>query len=110
MNHGPHAWIKKIKVGDVLLAPSGALRIVRRVSHLGKSIPRTIVYFTIQRCSWTGRCYTVINGNDLRQMRYQPTTATFPLNTKFDRLIAADFSKRDAKECRFHCCDVRGVA
>lgn len=105
-------WIPRIKKGDVLRSRTGMLRIVRKVSH--SHIPhygiRTSVTFTIQRCSWTTRPYTIYNGNDLRQMGYTPLRGRFHLKTKFDKTLERDFSAKDAKECVFDCCDVRGIA
>lgn len=104
------SWIKRIRKGDVLRSGSGALRIVRHVSHHGPSIPKTSVYFAIQRCSWTTRCYTVYTGNDLRQMKYSPTNGRMPLKTNMDKMIEKQFSRDFAKDCELHCCDVIGVA
>ncbi len=107
-----HAWISRIKKGDVLRSGSGMLRIVRRVSHSHNKYygTRTSVTFTIQSCSWTGRPYTVYNGNDLVQMGYAPVAGRFALRTKFDKTLERDFSAKDSRECEFSCCDVRGVA
>lgn len=104
------AWIKQIKAGDVLKSRSGALRVVRRVSHRGQSLPKTSVYFTIKRCSWTHRCYTVYNGNDLRIMGFQPVKARATLRKKIDRAIAIEFDRRDAKGAIMRCCDVVGIS
>lgn len=107
-----HTWISRIKKGDVLRSKSGMLRIVRRVSHSHIRFYgiRTTVTFTIQACSWTGRPYTVLTGNDLVQMGYEPVAERFPLRTKFDRTLELDFSAHRSADCVFSCCDVRGVA
>lgn len=65
-------WIPKIKKGDVLRSGTGILRVVRDVhhAHVGDHV-RVSVTFTIRRCSWTQRCYTVYTGNDLVQMGYR---------------------------------------
>lgn len=107
-----HAWISRIKKGDVLRTGSGKLRIVRRVSH--SNIPfygiRTNVTFAIQACSWTHRPYTIYTGNDLVQMGYEPVAARFPLRTKFDRTLERDFEAPTSEYCVFDCCAVRGIA
>jgi len=107
-----HAWISKIKKGDVLRSGTGMLRIVRRVSHsfIKYYGIRTSVTFTIQACSWTGRPYTVLTGNDLVQMGYIPMRGRFALKTKFDRTLERDFSADTAADCELTCCDVKGVA
>ncbi len=105
------SWIKKIQKGDVLRSRSGMFRIVRRVSHCGASIPKTWVHMSIQRCSWTGRPYTIYNGNDLRQMGFAPVKANpFALRTEFDRELERNFDKDYARDCTLDCCDVRGIA
>jgi len=108
-----HAWIKRIRKGDVLESRSGRLRIVRSVSH--SVIPgydiRTTVIFTIMRCSWTTRCYTVYTGNDLVQMGYRPVKARVRLVKPFDKKIEAEFNRKgNASECVLRCCDVEGIA
>jgi len=102
-----YSWIFHIKKGDILEAPNGLLRIVRRVSH-GR---RTTVWFSIRRCSWTTRCYTLYGGNDLKQMGYKPTGKNWPLDSEFDRRVEEEFDRTgNASNCTFHCCDIMGVA
>lgn len=105
-------WINRIKRGDVLRSPSGKLRIVREVHHHDSgSINKTYVTFAIQRCSWTGRCFTVYTGNDLRGGGWRPVGASVKLNTKFDRLIQWEIVERPLPaEIKIHCCDVVGIA
>ena len=107
-----HAWISRIKKGDVLRSKGGMLRIVRRVSH--SDIPsygiRTSVYFAIQHCSWTGRPYTIYTGNDLVQMGYEPIRGRFPPRTQFDRTLERDFEAKKSDDCVLDCCSVKGVA
>ena len=102
-------WIKRIRKGDVLKAPSGRLRIVRAVSHDGPSLPKTHVTFAIAHCSWTHRCYTTYTGNDLRQYRYRPVRAKAKLPYEIDRKIEHDIVTRDTKDLYLDCCDVRGL-
>lgn len=109
MNNPAHAWIARIKKGDVLRSRKGVLRVVREVSH--HHIPfhgiRTCVTFTIRHCSWTGRCYTVLGGNDLVQMGYRPTRAKVSLRRRIDRAIEAEFGKHRPE---LTCCDVDGIS
>ncbi len=127
-------WIKKIRKGDVLKAPSGLLRVVRDVSHSGPSVGKTSVTFTIQHCSWTGRCHTVLTGNDLRTFGYLPTRARYQFRKKIDKkiereingggkvriVVAASGGKVTdyiivhrpvhPSKIQLDCCDVRGIA
>lgn len=102
-------WIKSIQVGDVLEAPSGKLRVVRYVDHCGASVPKTWVGMTIGRQSWTGRPYTVMNGNDLRTVGYRPTGARFETNDRFQKLFLADMKAPRARDCTFTPSDVAGI-
>lgn len=108
-NH-PYAWVKKLKVGDVLKSRTGMLRIVRSI-HVGPTVASTRLIFTIQHCSWTTRGYTVYTGNDLRQMGYSKVgRKRYKLKDHFDKLLAEDFRRGgNASECNFHCCDVIGI-
>ena len=131
---GRWGWIKRIRKGDVLKAPSGLLRVVRDVSHCGPSAGKTSVTFTIQHCSWTGKCYTVLTGVDLRTFGYQPTKGQYRFRKKIDRtidreinggdkvriVVAASGGKvtkyidvhrpLDRDKSTLDCCDVRGIA
>lgn len=106
------AWIKKIRKGDVLQSGSGIFRIVRGVKHNGPSLGKTSVDFTIQHCSWTGRCYTVLTGCDLKSNGYRPVKAKpFALRTEFDRAVEAEIINRPPfDKCKLTCCDVVGIA
>lgn len=103
------AWIKTLAPGDVLRAPSGLLRIVRAARHSGPSLGKTSVAFTIQHCSWTGRCYTVYTGSDLATMGYVKTGARAKLGKEFDRAVEHDMGGIGWQECKLKCCDVRGI-
>lgn len=102
-------WIKTINRGDVLESKSGKLRIVRRVSHGGPSLPKTHVWLTIQKCSWTHRPYTMYNGNDLRQMGFNPTGVRVKLRGRFDREMDRQFDAQDSRDCTISCCEVTGI-
>lgn len=110
------AWIHRIQRGDILRSGSGVLRIVRYVSHSwiasGVSVPhfRTNVAFTIRHCSWTHRCYTILTGNDLVQMGYQPTRGRVKLRKRIDRQIDWEISSNPSPaEIKLTCCDVEGI-
>ncbi len=105
-------WTARIRVGDVLRARTGQLRVVRHVHHAivkwsGPIHLRTSVTFKINRCAWTRRCYTVYTSSDLRTMGYQPTRARVELHTKMDRAILRDITSGDRP--MLTCCDVESV-
>lgn len=102
------SWVDEVEVGDILRAPNGVLRVVRAVHRYKK--PRwpikTWVYFTIRRCSWTHRCYTLLCGTDLKARGYRPTGKKFKLNKRIDRKIEKEFGMFKAK---LRCCDVEAI-
>lgn len=102
-------WIKQIQKGDVLRAPSGKLRIVRRVTHYGQSLSRTSIVFLISRPSWTGRCYTVIRGNDLKNKGYQPTKAKAKLGKDFDNIVEYELDRSAHQPKKLGARDVMGI-
>ena len=99
---GVKIWWPDIRVGDVLKAPSGALRCVRYVS-LGY---RNYVGLAIRHCSWTHRCYTLYTTNELHGIGYTLAGARFALRTKMDRRIARNITTRERD---LKCCDVVGL-
>ena len=96
--------LKNLKVGDVLRAPSGRLRIVRRLSQVRTDNP--YVYFTIAHCSWTHRSYTLYTVNELARMGYRKVNH-YKLRDKFDRLMEEEFETNNPPQIT--CCDVRGI-
>lgn len=104
-------WMRRVRVGDVLKDAVGNLRVVREARHYGGRLYG--VTFTIAHCSWTGRCYTILNATDLRQRGFRPVGVRRRLNTKLDRQIADaiarnDLAHRNGRALR--CCDVEGIA
>ena len=92
------------RVGEVLKAPNGLMRIVRDV-HLGRSNPS--ITFVIRHCSWTHRPYTVYTLCDLRYMGYTSTHVVVKLDKlPQSRRIAAAI--KDHRNRSLSCCDVRG--
>jgi hypothetical protein len=63
-------WFDDVKVGDVIAKPHGQWRVVREVSRRPNGT-LYCVYLAIRRCSWTGRCYTILNFTDLRTFKYR---------------------------------------
>lgn len=96
--------LRNLKVGDVLKAPSGRLRIVRKLSAFRTDNP--YVFFTIARCSWTHRPYTLYTVKDLTRMGYRKV-GQYKLREKFDELMCEEFEARDSPQIK--CCDVIGI-
>ena len=103
-------WMRTLQVGDVLAREHGPWRIVRRVSRYDDGDLRS-VSFSIRRCSWTHRCYTVYWYNDLRMMGYRKIAVKRRRLTKrIDRQIAAAMNQDAWTPYILKCCDVEGVA
>ena len=106
-------WMAEVRVGSVLRAPNGVLRVVRRLRRYQDG-RLWVVWFTIRRCSWTGRCYTIYTATDLRGRGYTlPRARRRRLRSAIDRRILAamrtsDKGHRNGRRPR--CCDVEGVA
>lgn len=83
------AWMRCVKVGDVLRSGSGRDRVVRRTMFYPDGDLRC-VFFAIKHCSWTRRPYTILGYSDLRQLRYTPTKATVSMRKRIDRQLARD--------------------
>jgi len=105
--------LDNIKVGDVLRAPSGRLRLVRAVHNSflrkhWKNNPksRIWVYFVINHCSWTKRPYTLYTVAELERQDYRKMPASFKLNDKFQRLLIEEI---ETNVNNFTCCDVVGI-
>jgi hypothetical protein len=101
------------KVGDVLRAPSGKLRIVRAVHYSGNNRSyvnerRVWVYFVIAHCSWTHRCYTLYSLAELKELGYHHTGKRVQLwRDKFQEKI---IRVCDEGTTELTCCDVEGIS
>lgn len=90
-------WMTHLKVGDVLRDRKGNLRVVRKVTryksayNLSKRKPGDVrcVSLAIRRCSWTGRCYTVLGYNELYFRGFQPAGLRARMTTALDARINA---------------------
>lgn len=99
------AWIRGIRKGDVIRA-GNSLRIVRDVTHTASG--HTYVTLAIRRCSWTGRCYTVLTQHDLRSRGFEPTGKRMRLRGELDWEIEQNLNL-SARDRNLGCCDVRSV-
>lgn len=104
------AKFKIPKVGQIYRSPSGLLRVVRHVSPCLKNPGRTSVYFTINHCSWTGRCYTVYCVQELRNLGYVKLRKNFRVRGKFAAKIVQEMTQRVAIPPKITCCDVEGIS
>ena len=101
-------WFAILRVGDVLRAPGGSYRVVRRVGRdcCGRL---TSVTFTIQRCSWTKRPTTVYIRQDLKR-GWHYVGVRVKLDREIDRKIAQDVNALYSRDCAVSCCAVLGIA
>ena len=99
-------WRDRIQIGDVLRSGSGALRVVRKASY-DKHGYLSAVAFTIKGCSWTRRCYTMINRSDLKVTGYRATRQKYSLGTELDKQIHKAIHERT---WNLRCCDVVGIS
>ena len=67
-------WMLNIRTGDILLEHGTKPRVVREFSKYFKyGYWHVHVTFTIKRRSWTNRCYTILNNEDLCQRKFVPS-------------------------------------
>jgi hypothetical protein len=105
------SWFRTLKVGDVIAERSGVWRTVRAVSRR-PSGGLYAVHLVIRRCSWTHRCYTVVNATDLRVRGFRRIRVKRrPLRTRLDRQIQRIVNGPLAKRKQaLDCCDVKGIS
>ena len=106
-------WISNIRVGDIL-AVGDSYRVVRDVKHSKseRHPPKTYVTFTIKRCSWTGRCYTVLTRSDLKTRGFRATGHSMRLRRQIDAKIRKAIVGRELPKdgpYSMTCCDVEGI-
>lgn len=99
-----------LKVGHVIARKDGPYRIVRAVTRYWNGELRCVT-LTIKHCSWTHRCYTILNSTDLRIMGYRrvPVKAR-RLHKRIDKQIVAAMHQPAWEPFVLKCCDVEGVA
>lgn len=98
-------WRDKIQAGDIVLF-KGTERIVRKACY-GKNGLLTYVYFTILRCSWTRRPYTLYQRSELKN-NASPTDKKYKFKAgSIDIELWRDIA--DHRRQKLHCCDVVGL-
>lgn len=103
------ALIDSLEVGD-LVEINGRRRIVRDVSRARPNRPGrvTSVTFSIQRCSWTRRPYTVYGRCDLYLCQMRVVRRGYgDERTLLDRALQSEIEDRNRRLLK--CCDVVGV-
>ena len=98
-------WVDAAKPGDVLLGPSGDMRVIRKVTA-GKHWRHPIFSFAIRRCSWTRRPYTVYTWGELVRTGYTALGASVSLDGRADKKLARNLY-HDAPRT-VYCWDVCG--
>lgn len=103
-------WMLTLKVGHVIAKKNGPYRIVRRIARYGNGDLRSVTC-VIRRCSWTHRCYTILNYTDLRIFGYRRIRVKRrTLGSEFDRKVASAIHQRCHEPYVLTCCDVEGAA
>lgn len=103
-----YEFLKSLRQWDVIRF-NGKLRVVREVKWVGM---RGFFTFSILRCSWTKRPYTVYNSTDLGNPKfnlelvfrnYRPKLI---LETVLQKTIQRD---QPSRMLELNCCDVVGI-
>jgi len=104
-------WFDHVKVGDVIARPGGRWRVVREVNRRRNGTLDSVT-LVIQRCSWTGQCYTILNFTDLRNMGYRRISGASLRLKKcgIDAKIRQAITARGGEGKKIlTCCDVVGI-
>lgn len=102
-------WMKSLQIGDVI-TNGGRWRVVREVTRYNNGDLRSVT-LAIRSCSWTGRCYTILNYTDLRCLGYRKVNvAPRKLRGRLDRKIHAAIHQPCHKPYILTCCDVESAA
>lgn len=103
-------WMRTLRVGHVIAKPNGPYRIVRKVTRYGNGDLRSVTC-VIRRCSWTHRCYTILNYTDLRILGYRRIRVKpRKLKSEFDRKVVAAIDQPCYTPYVLTCCDVEGLS
>jgi hypothetical protein len=102
-------WMRTVQVGDTIQAPYGAPRIVREVTRRQNGRLRSVTV-VIRHCSWTHRCYTILNDTDLRILGYRKLQLKRKaLTSEFDEKVHASIHQPAKAPYILDCCDVKGL-
>ena len=112
MTPEPREFLLSLRPGDLLKA-KGRLRVLRYTRHrTWRNRPTTASYaFSIQRCSWTRRPFTIYNIHDLNRCAVELIARNYqskhPVSLLLDAELHGFLNSRD--ERNLNCCDVIGV-
>lgn len=104
-------WMRTVQVGDVIQTKYGSPRIVREVTRHHDGRLRSVAV-VIKHCSWTHRCYTILNATDLRCLGYRKLRLKRKaLDSDFDRTVRAAMQQKGGPRSGYilDCCDVKGI-
>ena len=100
------ALIDSLQVGD-LIRINNLTRVVRGVAHKRGGKVRSIT-FSIQRCSWTRRPYTVLGRSDLYLCTLHVVKRGYGVQrTGLEALLQKDVEDHNSRI--LECCDVIGM-
>lgn len=102
--------MRRVRIGSILLNKTRKMhRVVRHVSYY-KNGDLHCVGLAIKHCSWTKRCYTIMNYNDLIWHGYVLLEgANYVFNTQMDKTIEYCLKHDNKEDQKLTCCDVEGV-
>jgi len=105
-------WRDRLKVGQVLReGDQGTPRVIRRIIRRRDGMLHSL-YFSILRCSWTRRSYTVVTRSDLatrgfRSLGFAMRIASCKLEKNLQRDI--EHERGWPEDLKTHCWDVVDV-
>lgn len=102
-------WRDELKVGDVLITPSGDLRIVRDVRMKKCGLLRCVT-LAIRRCSWTRRAYTIYCRPDLVTIGYRKAGVRARLSGPLDEKMAQCLAYENRFNQCLTCHDAKAIA
>lgn len=122
MNQAKYEFLRSIKEGT-LIRLNGSLRLCRRIVWIKRKPKRGLAkryldqdkgyfYFTILKCSWTKRAYTIRTSNDMAQAKIEIVATNFNSKmTAFDEAFLAELDSNRTYPFKrnMNCCTVHGI-
>lgn len=94
---------------------NGRLRVIRKIERHKQWRPapqhpqRIYFWFSIVRCSWTHRPYTVKTMTDLAHVDIELVMRNYTPKSELEWQLQKDIQARTHKPC-LDCCDVKGIS
>jgi len=104
-------FLLSLEAGDVVRI-NGKLRVVRRVHRYQKKYypPNVSFWFSILRCSWTNRAYTVKKASDLAHCQIDLVLRNYHPKTDLEKTLESEINlPSPGYNKAITCCDVVGV-